>query len=228
MELQSEVVDLLAAFPPNRQAAIIRKYLCRVLAAGAEPPGLGQYRSADDIRVIIAADLTTACPAGMGNDWGKPGPFRKASRQRLYDALVEEFGPLCVVCRRLDGWVIDHDHITGMVRGLACRDCNQRVESCLHAESAACHMARYLNEPPAARLQLRYPARHKQKAMDVVREAILGFDIFDREVWPSPVPADWRWTVPDEEVLRAVEYDWWRRHPNTEGCPRDLFEAVEG
>jgi hypothetical protein len=84
-----------------------------------------------------------------------------------------------------------------------------------------------LNEPPAARLQLRYPARHKKKAMDVVREAILGFDIFDREAWPSPVPADWRWTVPDDEVLRAVEYDWWRWHPNTEGCPSDLFEADE-
>lgn len=219
--------DPLAAFPPNRQAAIIRKHLCRVLAGGTEPPGLGKYRSAEDIRVIIAADLTTSCPAGTGYDWGRPAPFKKASRQRLYDVIAEEFGPLCVVCRTLYGWVIDHDHISGLVRGLVCRDCNQRVESCLHADSAACHRARYLNEPPAARLQLRYPARHKRKAMDVVREAILGFDIFNLDEWPSPTPADWRWTVPDDETLAEVENDWWRRHPNAEGYPRDLIGAAE-
>lgn len=224
MESQGDVADPLAAFQPNRQAAIIRKYLCRVSVGGLEPEGLGEYRSAADIRAIIAADLTTGCPTVMGNDWGQPGPFKKVLRQRLYDTLVEEFGPMCLVCRRLYGCVIDHDHISGMVRGLVCRDCNHKVENCLHTGSALCHRARYLNEPPAARFQLRYPARHKQKAKDVVREAILGFDIFDPGAWPSPVPADWRWPVPDEEVLRAVEYEWWRRHPNAEGCPRDLFK----
>lgn len=223
-ESQGDVADSLAAFPPNRQAAIIRRHLCRVFVGEVEPDGLGEYRSAEDIRSIIAADLTTGCLTVTGNDWGTPGPFKTVSRQRLYNILVEQFGPMCTVCRRRYGSKVDHDHITGMVRGLVCGDCNHTVEFCLHPDSAACHTARYLNEPPAARLQLRYPARHKEKSLDVVREAILGFDIFDRDVWPSPVPADWRWAVPDEEVLTAVRYAWWRRHPNAEGCPRDLFE----
>ncbi len=87
---------------------------------------------------------------------------------------------MCLACRKRYGWVIDHDHISGMVRGLVCRDCNHVVEFCLHAGSEACHNARFLNEPPAERLQLRYPARHQQKSLDVVRDAILGFDIFDK------------------------------------------------
>lgn len=223
-ESQGDVTDPLAAFPPDRQAAIIRRHLCRVGITMGEPEGLGEYRSAEDIRAIVEADPSTTCSSRVGNDWGKRGPFKQAPRQRIYDLLVEEFGAMCMVCRQLDGWVIDHDHISGTVRGLVCLDCNHTVELCLHADSAACYRARFLNEPPAARFELRYPARHKEKLLDVVREAILGFDIFDHDVWPSPVPADWRWTAPDEKVLRAVRNAWWRRHPNAEGCPRDLSE----
>ena len=129
---------------------------------------------------------------------------------------------MCMVCRKRYGWVIDHDHVSGMVRGLVCRDCNHVVELCLHAASAACHNAMFLNEPPAERVQLRYPARHKQKSLDAVRDAILGFDIFDKAQWPSPIPAEWHWVIPPESTLIEVRNDWWRRYPNAEGCPRHL------
>ena len=62
----------------------------------------------------------------------------------------------------------------------------------------------------AVDLQIRYPARYRQGAIDDVRQAILGFDIVDRSQWPSPDPTEWRWVVPDELTLVAIENDWWR------------------
>lgn len=220
--------DLLAAFPPNRQAAIIWKQLCRQAPVPAEIAALGAYRTPNEIRVIIAAEATKRCGTRFRCPYGDgelPKSFKKLSRQRLYDALVENFGPLCAACGETYGRVIDHDHMSGLVRGLVCRDCNQAVERCLHADSAACRRARYLNQPPAAPLQLRYPARHRQRSIDVVREAILGFDIFDRDEWPSSVPADWSWTIPEATTLVEIRNEWWRRHPTAEGCPLDLIGA---
>lgn len=218
--------DLLAEFPPNRQAAIIWKQLCRQAPVSAEIAVLGAYRTPKDIRVIIAAEPATQCGSRFPYGTGElPGLFKKSSRQRIYGVLVENFGTLCAACGEIYGHVIDHDHMSGLVRGLVCRDCNQAVERCLHADSTACRRAKYLNEPPAAALQLRYPARHRQRSIDVVREAILGFDIFDRDQWPSPVPADWRWTIPEAAALIEIRNEWWRRHPNAEGCPRELIGA---
>lgn len=218
--------DVLAVFPPNRQAAIVRKFLCREGPVNAELAELGRYRSAEAVRAIIAAERSMSCGPRFRYDTGiLPTPFKNASRRRLYEVLSAKFGPMCMACGEIYGRVIDHDHMSGMVRGLVCRDCNHVLEHCLHANSAACRRARYLNEPPAGKLQLRYPARHRERALDVVREAILGFDIFNRDQWPSPIPADWRWTIPDEATLHAVEIEWWKRHPTADGCPRDLIGA---
>lgn len=220
--------DLLAQLPIHRQAAIIRRLVCRPAFERPEIPGIGRYRSPGDIRVLVAAETSTACPARRG--FGKamaPGPFKRPSRQRLYDCLVENFGPLCASCGESYGYVIDHDHIVGLVRGLVCLDCNQAVERCLHVDSAACRMASFLNEPPAFGLQVRYPARHRQRALDDVRQAILNFDPLDRRAWPSAIPAEWRWDVPPEAALSKVEKDWWRRHPNASelrGGPHEIWD----
>lgn len=222
------MADLLAAFPLHRQAAIVRRLVCRPAWERGEVPGIGRYRSAEDVRVVIAADGTTTCPPRFALDKGElPRPFKRASRQRLYDILVEDFGPVCVACGKRYGQLIDHDHVSGLIRGLVCRDCNQVVERCLHSNSAECGVANYLNAPPALDLQVRYPARHRQRAIDDVRQAILGFDIFDRSQWPSPDPAEWRWAVPDESTLVEVENDWWRRHPNAPELRRRRREDVE-
>lgn len=218
--------DLLADFPIHRQAAIIRRLVCRPGFERVEIPGIGRYRSADDIRVVVAAEGTASCSARFTLGKGEPpAPFKKASRQRLYTCLAEKFGPLCLSCGKSYGHVIDHDHILGLVRGLVCRDCNQAVERCLHADSVACGVASYLNQSPAFDLQLRYPARHHHRAIDDVRQAILGFDVFDRHVWPSSIPAEWSWVVPPEGALVGIEKQWWRRHPNApelrRKCGRD-------
>jgi hypothetical protein len=52
-----------------------------------------------------------------------------------YDVLFAEQGGLCAVCREPQSWnrregdvlVVDHDHLTGAVRGLLCHACNQAI-----------------------------------------------------------------------------------------------------
>lgn len=127
-----ETADLLAAFPLHRQAAIFRK--ARVppgAGEGCEVPGMGRYRSAEDIRVVIAVGGTSTYPPRSALDKGElPRPFKTASRQRLNDAPVKYFGPVCVACGKRYGQFIDHVQLSGLIRGSVCRDCNQVVERC--------------------------------------------------------------------------------------------------
>lgn len=101
------------------------------------------------------------------------------TRGRLRLRLATEFGHLCHACGRIPAAVIDHDHVTNLVRGLLCRNCNQRVETCPHL--AGCPWADYLNAPPAAALQLPFPAgaRRRISAGHAQRVLSLGFDIYD-------------------------------------------------
>lgn len=40
------------------------------------------------------------------------------------DALIAEQGGVCAVCGRPDPEHVDHDHVTGIVRGILCFNCN--------------------------------------------------------------------------------------------------------
>lgn len=76
-------------------------------------------------------------------------------------ALVEALGPACSLCHERFPFAIDHDHDTGLVRGYLCRDCNTRVERCVHVDD--CPRAEYLNDPPAAWLGLVHPKRVERR-----------------------------------------------------------------
>jgi hypothetical protein len=63
-------------------------------------------------------------------------------------------GGVCAICRqprryRLD---VDHDHKTGMVRGLTCRLCNRRIlPGAKDNPEVLRNAASYLEDPPAVR-----------------------------------------------------------------------------
>lgn len=45
----------------------------------------------------------------------------------LYDRLASEQGHACAICRRHRKLVVDHDHVTGAIRGLLCKPCNSAI-----------------------------------------------------------------------------------------------------
>ena len=42
----------------------------------------------------------------------------------VYQEMIEAQGGRCLVCRRKTELCVDHDHRSGVVRGLLCRGCN--------------------------------------------------------------------------------------------------------
>ena len=74
-----------------------------------------------------------------------------------YQALYEAQGGRCFICRRATGankrLAVDHDHETGVVRGLLCRSCNRDVLGHARDDVEFFHRAiEYLTDPPAVRL----------------------------------------------------------------------------
>ena len=76
------------------------------------------------------------------------------ARARLRRLVVEALGPRCATCPDW-GRLVDHDHLTGLVRGYLCGSCNTLVDTCRHL--SGCRFSDYLNDPPAQPLALSYP-----------------------------------------------------------------------
>ncbi|MBE8515939.1 hypothetical protein ILP97_00065 [Amycolatopsis sp. H6(2020)] len=99
---------------------------------------------------------------------------------KIRNRLAATYGSTCMTCPML-GDRVDHDHATGLVRGLLCNWCNGRVDHCLHVDD--CAFADYLSRPPAAGLRIRYPNRGRPArppALDAAgrrarREEIVAF-----------------------------------------------------
>lgn len=73
-----------------------------------------------------------------------------------YGELYIHQGKACAICRRATGATrklsVDHDHRSGLVRGLICRPCNDLLGHLRDDREAALRIAEYLDYPPAARL----------------------------------------------------------------------------
>ncbi|QKV98320.1 hypothetical protein HUT19_42145 (plasmid) [Streptomyces sp. NA02950] len=109
-----------------------------------------------------------------------PPPARTASIRRLRAALVDTIGSDCHLCGHYPGAAVDHDHETGLVRGLLCAMCNRALEECPHA--GGCPKADYQLAPPAAGLGLIYPASEEWRPKESTRQRKieeLGFDPFE-------------------------------------------------
>lgn len=127
-------------------------------------------------RVPVLVPPHERCPVHHALQGWPHHENRSTAMGRVRAALVDAFGHDCHICRGCPGVMIDHDHFTGLVRGLLCGPCNTHVESCPHLHG--CPFGDYLNEPPAAPLQLRYP--ELRRALRGERRKIdhLGFDPF--------------------------------------------------
>jgi hypothetical protein len=79
---------------------------------------------------------------------------------RIRARLIEVLGPDCALCGD-PGQHVDHDHDSGLVRGLLCGWCNNLVDLCPHP--TGCPFADYLNNPPAEHLAIRYPNRGRNR-----------------------------------------------------------------
>lgn len=70
-----------------------------------------------------------------------------------YDAIYEHQGGLCAICRRATGATrrlsVDHDHESGLVRGLLCRVCNNLLGHVRDDPRALRRAISYLRTPPA-------------------------------------------------------------------------------
>lgn len=85
----------------------------------------------------------------------KRDPIRKIkSRYGLeadqFHALLIHQAGRCAICRtELSDSVVDHDHVTGEVRGLLCRTCNTALGGFRDSPATLYSAIEYLNEPPA-------------------------------------------------------------------------------
>lgn len=76
-------------------------------------------------------------------------------RDGQYEQLYAAQGGVCYICRRAKGVVkklaVDHDHLTGWVRGLLCSlsPCNKILGHLRDDAAMAMRIHDYLNDPPA-------------------------------------------------------------------------------
>ena len=93
-----------------------------------------------------------------------PGWEGRSRLGRIRALLAERFGRMCQTCGANHATCIDHDHLTGIVRGLLCGGCNSWIDcGCLHVDD--CWWASYLNEPPALFLGIRHPNHNGRRPL---------------------------------------------------------------
>ncbi|MEW2079942.1 endonuclease domain-containing protein [Streptomyces sp. NPDC013433] len=132
-----------------------------------------------DPGLVSRRERCTAGRYSLLHSWPPP-PARTASVRRMRAALVDALGPDCYLCGRYPGAMVDHDHETGLVRGLLCGLCNRVLEECPHV--SGCPRADYQLSPPAAGLGLVYPLSDEWRPRDFTRRRVieqLGFDPFE-------------------------------------------------
>ena len=69
-------------------------------------------------------------------EWYKnhPGCYKKSHYMRSYHLTLEQLEQMkqkqsfkCLICNLVKPLCVDHDHITGVIRGLLCKHCNLKL-----------------------------------------------------------------------------------------------------
>lgn len=106
---------------------------------------------------LTLIDIETALVAHRRTTATGPG-FELSPYLELVRALRELQGGLCAICgvHADDGLVVDHDHDSGLVRGLLCRSCNFTEGKRDHLPgpptfgTACCELCHYRQHPPVS------------------------------------------------------------------------------
>jgi hypothetical protein len=104
---------------------------CKTVKDLSEFYKLGKGRSSPDGRTATCKQ----CNNRQGRQWysGQTKTYHRMSRYGLsedaYYAMLEAQNYKCALCKSTDpkrkqGFVVDHDHETGRIRGLLCHSCN--------------------------------------------------------------------------------------------------------
>ncbi|WP_369333149.1 endonuclease domain-containing protein [Mycobacteroides abscessus] len=141
-------------------------------------------------QALDPADVPIHERCGLAFGWP---PYRNPNTKhgRNVSAIIEKYGSQCQLCGLVPAADVDHNHLTGAVRGILCKDCNTRVDRCVHIDS--CPAAEYLNSPPAADLRLEYPkSQRKLSHSERARMSALG--------------------ISDLYLAEAAVTSWWLRY----------------
>lgn len=115
------------------------------------------------VAVTTRADGSYRCGTKRKADsiaWWTPVRWRKARLSRYgltvqqYVDMLTEQGGLCAICRQESDKVlcVDHDHATGVVRGILCRECNLALGNLKDDPVVVTAAAAYLVRHKPARL----------------------------------------------------------------------------
>lgn len=157
-----------AKFTRSRTAGNPQVYCSRrCTMAASEQRKIERNSALGPRRCACGAEVSTlvgkpVCP-GCRKDPRPDAQVRERARTlRLYgltqagwDALIKHQGNQCAVCKtdrpggRGERWHIDHDHVTGQVRGLLCHRCNMGIGF-------------LLDDPEIIRAAARYVAKHRR------------------------------------------------------------------
>ena len=119
--------------PPTRMTSRVTPpgmKWCPTCQAFCEVEDFGRNRSASDGLTGYCKPCHTA--RGKASKIRNHGSTREYHLRRRYgigvaeyDAMVEAQGGLCALCRERTPEHVDHDHLTGRIRGVLCSCCNQ-------------------------------------------------------------------------------------------------------
>ena len=132
---------------------------------------------------LLEVPRNAQCPVTRDN-W--PGVIVGSRLAAVRRQLVDALGPGCNICT--DPWaqLVDHDHLTGKIRGYLCRWCNAAVDRCRHLDG--CPYADYLNHPPANHLNLTHPDARRRLNTDRYRNRQHRYDLVMTGATSPPPP----------------------------------------
>lgn len=143
---------------------------------------------------LAVADVRTgACGhplTGRQLKWCSEACQKQAAREALlqlrfnsstddYDNILEEQGGKCPICEKRPGdkrFPMDHDHKTGLIRGIPCLNCNLIFIGKNRDPAKYRRAAEYLENPPARRVigdriaPGRPPNRRKKRSTTATRK----------------------------------------------------------